>query len=537
MYARTPLRIAIVAAATAVACSSDQKAGILLDVDVAANVDRATITSLAVTIDTRTQVYSPTSLPGSLGIRTSGGSHHVVVYGPAASPVARWEGTVVAVSSGTVPATRVVLETIATSYLVDGGGDALAGADGTSDGTSKNDGADDSDGMGGAGGTMDAGGVIGTGGSLGMDGASDGTGDAPLPENDGASPDLPGTGGLAATGGRRGSGGVTSAGGSIGTGGMSVRGGAGGLGAGGGGAGGRATGGGGAGGTATGGRSGTGGTNLGGTGHTGGAGSGGSSVRADAGTQGGSGGTADVVGRARVGVFSDGVWRIDSNDNGVWEPSTDSRVSYGAAGDTPVTGDWTGTGHVRLGVFRNGLWTFDENGDGVLGSNDPIATFGNAGDTPVTGAWTGTGRTLIGFYRNGDWYLDWDGDRTWNASIDKHYSFGGTEYLPFVGDWTGNGTTRIGVFKTDDPDLAFWTFDVDGNGTRTSSPDFAVSYGLGSDIPVPGPWGSTKQSQVGIFRDGLWNLDVDGDYVWNPAVDWSFTFGSAGDTPVVFVRP
>jgi hypothetical protein len=136
MRVRLGIRIAVVVAAASVACSSGHKDGILLDIEAAANLDGAAITSLAVTVDTRTQVNAPTTLPGSLGIRTSAGSHHIVVYGPAASPIARWEGAVVAVSSGTAPSIRVLLEAIVTSALVDGGGGVFAGTGGNADAAS-----------------------------------------------------------------------------------------------------------------------------------------------------------------------------------------------------------------------------------------------------------------------------------------------------------------------------------------------------------------------------------------------------------------
>jgi hypothetical protein len=159
-----------------------------------------------------------------------------------------------------------------------------------------------------------------------------------------------------------------------------------------------------------------------------------------------------------------------------------------------------------------------------------------AGDKPVTGYWTGTARSMIGVYRNGDWYLDYDGDRVWNAAADKHYTFGGTGYLPCIGDWTNTGVSRLGLLQGVSPNNAFFTLDIDGNGTWTNSVDVSVSYGLRYDLPAAGQWGSTKRVQIGIFRDGEWDVDVDGNNVWNGAVDRSMSFGSAGDTPVVFVR-
>ena len=126
--------------------------------------------------------------------------------------------------------------------------------------------------------------------------------------------------------------------------------------------------------------------------------------------------------------------------------------------------------------------------------------------------------------------------RSWNPPTDKQYVFGGTDYIPFTGDWTASGITRSGLFQGVSPNNAFFTLDIDGNGTYNAPPDFSTSYGLRYDIPVPGQWGTTKRSQIGIFRDGIWNVDVNGDYAWNATDDRAMTFGGAGDTPVVFVR-
>jgi hypothetical protein len=237
-----------------------------------------------------------------------------------------------------------------------------------------------------------------------------------------------------------------------------------------------------------------------------------------------------------VGIFRAGIWLIDSNDNRTWDPGVDANLTYGGAGDIPVTGDWTGDGRVRIGVFRNGIWTFDNNGNGVYDAADTQATFGGAGDKAVTGDWTGAGRTFIGVYRNGDWYLDWDGDRLWNETVDKRYSFGGAGYLPCTGDWTGNGKARSGLLQGIDPNNAVFTLDIDGDGALTANVDVSVSYGLRNDVPVCGQWGSTKKTQIGIFRDGQWDVDVNGDHNWNASDDRGWLFGGAGDIPVVFIR-
>jgi hypothetical protein len=115
--------------------------------------------------------------------------------------------------------------------------------------------------------------------------------------------------------------------------------------------------------------------------------------------------------------------------------------------------------------------------------------------------------------------------------------FGGTGYQAITGDWTGTGVSRVGLFQPVSPNNAYFTLDIEGNGTWTNGVDVSVSSGLHDDVPLPAQWGSTRRSQIGIFRGGVWNVDVDGNYIWNASVDLATSFGQAGDTPVVFVRP
>ena len=93
-----------------------------------------------------------------------------------------------------------------------------------------------------------------------------------------------------------------------------------------------------------------------------------------------------------IGVFRNGLWIVDSNGSGAWEPS-DTQYSYGVAGDVPVTGNWQGAGTKRIGVFRcpaAGVctWILNTSGNGVFSASDLIATYGLTGDKPVVGFWT-----------------------------------------------------------------------------------------------------------------------------------------------------
>jgi len=63
----------------------------------------------------------------------------------------------------------------------------------------------------------------------------------------------------------------------------------------------------------------------------------------------------------------------------------DGCIGFGQAGDIPVVGDWTGTGTAKIGVFRDGNWALDLNEnrqwDGC--AVDGCFGFGRAGDTPL----------------------------------------------------------------------------------------------------------------------------------------------------------
>lgn len=62
--------------------------------------------------------------------------------------------------------------------------------------------------------------------------------------------------------------------------------------------------------------------------------------------------------------------------------------------------------------------------------------------------------------------------------------------------------------------------------------DFApVSYYDG--VPVTGDWNGDGITEIGVFRNGTWVLDMNGNGAWNGAmIDKTGTFGLATDKPV-----
>lgn len=87
----------------------------------------------------------------------------------------------------------------------------------------------------------------------------------------------------------------------------------------------------------------------------------------------------------RAGSNGLGYWYLDTSGNNSWGAG-DTEAQFGAATDIPVSGDFNGDGIDEIGVFRNGSWFIDMNNNfqwnGTAGG-DAEWFFGQAGDIPV----------------------------------------------------------------------------------------------------------------------------------------------------------
>jgi hypothetical protein len=240
----------------------------------------------------------------------------------------------------------------------------------------------------------------------------------------------------------------------------------------------------------------------------------------------------DGTGVVRIGVFSNGTWYLDMNNNGIWDgPVTDKtypNFGVGLPNVMPVVGDWDGTGKTKIGVFSNGTWYLDMNGNGAWGPPDVVETnfgVGLPNVMPVVGDWDNTGVVRIGVYSNGTWYLDMNGNGAWGPPdvVETNFGVGLPNVMPVVGDWDNTGAVRIGVYSN-----GTWYFDMNGNGawdgpvTDKTYANFGA--GLPNAKPVVGDWGLTGVTKIGVFSNGTWYLDMNNNGAWDgPVTDTTYS--------------
>ncbi len=221
-------------------------------------------------------------------------------------------------------------------------------------------------------------------------------------------------------------------------------------------------------------------------------------------------------------IFRQGAWYIDSDHSGGWSgcgPDGCMDPFGGLSIDVPVVGDWNGNGVSKLGIYRQGMWYLDLDNSGTwggCGQDRCLGAFGGLStDIPVVGDWNGDGSTKIGIYRQGYWYLDLNGNGAWDGcSVDSCLGpFGGLSIdIPVVGDWNGNGLTKIGIYRQ-----GMWYLDMNGNGGFDGCGVDGCKGpfgGLEIDAPVAGDWNGEAISRIGIYRQGMWYLDRDGSGTW-----------------------
>ena len=248
----------------------------------------------------------------------------------------------------------------------------------------------------------------------------------------------------------------------------------------------------------------------------------------------------------QIGIYQDGIWYLDANQSWDWngtEPGNDilGEFGIGLVGEVPVTGDWNGDGVTDIGVYLDGIWYLDMNNnwqwDGEEVDVKGVFGIGLTGEVPVTGDWNGDGITEIGVYLDGIWYLEanrsweWEGEETDTYGV---FGIGLVGEVPVAGDWNGDGITEIGVYLD-----GIWY--LDANRSWEWEGDQVDTYGvfgigLTGEVPVAGDWNGDGITEIGVYLDGIWYLDANRSWEWEgDQVDTYgvFGIGLAGEEPVV----
>jgi len=121
------------------------------------------------------------------------------------------------------------------------------------------------------------------------------------------------------------------------------------------------------------------------------------------------------------------------NSNTAGNP--DISVTFGAAGDLPVAGDWDGDGIDTVGFFRPSAIQFQlTNSSQGVAAADFSFFFGLATDIPVAGDFNGDGIDTVGVFRDGQFFLT---NSNSNPIVEITTQFGAAGDVPVIGDWDG----------------------------------------------------------------------------------------------------
>jgi uncharacterized delta-60 repeat protein len=149
-----------------------------------------------------------------------------------------------------------------------------------------------------------------------------------------------------------------------------------------------------------------------------------------------------------------------------------SNVTFGLAGDKPVTGDFDGDGVSDVAIYRpsSGEWWYAASS---AGGAHRAARWGISSDIPVPADYDGDGKTDLAVYRpsNGGWYIV--NSSTGSSTI---VAFGLTEDKPAPADYDGDGKADLAVFR---PSTGIWYL------SRSTAGFSALEFGISSDVPTP----------------------------------------------------
>ncbi len=243
----------------------------------------------------------------------------------------------------------------------------------------------------------------------------------------------------------------------------------------------------------------------------------------------------DGDGMDDLGLYNNGRFYLDTNGNGVWnkvvggDTFRDFGISSIAATAIPVTGDWDGDGDDDLGLFNDGKFYLDTNDNGAwdkVAGGDTFTNFGissiGSTATPVTGDWNGDGEDDLGLFKDGRFYLDTSGNFKWDqvSGGDTFRNFGistiAATAKPMTGNWDGDSDDDLGLFN----DGRFY-LDTNGNGVwdkvlgGDTYHNFGIDLAGGAVSPLAGRWQRPSSLMAAARSNGQESLAIPA----SPAVD------------------
>ncbi|MBX3081391.1 MAG: hypothetical protein KF716_07120 [Anaerolineae bacterium] len=179
-----------------------------------------------------------------------------------------------------------------------------------------------------------------------------------------------------------------------------------------------------------------------------------------------------------------------------------------------------------IGIFRPSAATFYLRNSNTTGFADSSLTFGAAIDFPIAGDWNGDGIDTPGVYRRttGQFFLT---DSTTNPAT-MHYAFvlGNPNDQPIVGDWDGDGKDGVGVFRPSNGLIYL------KNNLTTGFADFTMVLGIPGDVGLAGDWDGDGKDSPGVYRPSTQVFYLS-NTICNCSVfaDAQLGLGAAGDIP------